>query len=97
MAALYSVGPDQIDDRDCEGYEWVVYWYEIGDYCGDGEAVSFDGTYYRVHGLSHCSCYGPEDGMQCGDIVSLDSLLGSSITPGTEIRSAILDKVRELV
>lgn len=61
----FNVGPDdltsdlaQFEDR----YEWVVYWYESGDYDGGGEAVALrkDGK-IDVWNLSHCSCYGPLD------------------------------------
>lgn len=61
---LYNVGPDEpygYEEKD-DRYVWLVYWYEIGDYCGDGEAVAFgkDGLVY-FYGLGHCSCYGPFD------------------------------------
>lgn len=61
---VFSVGPDGYDpDAAADGLiEWVVYWYQSGDYDGDGDAVAryADGT-YRTAGLGHCSCYGPWD------------------------------------
>lgn len=94
---IYNVGPDELSERDCPNFEWVVAYYESGDYDGSGEAVSFDGLQYRHHGLGHCSCYGPEDGMESGDVVSLDAILGDSVVPGLEIQKEIVDKVRELL
>lgn len=62
---VFSVGVDECDylDAQLDGGLWLVYWYEIGDYCGDGEAVSLkeDGRLYFAN-LGHCSCYGPGDG-----------------------------------
>ena len=94
---IYNVGPHGIDSDGCETYQWVVAWYEYGSYEGDGEAVSFDGADYRLHGLSHCSCYGTEEGMQRGAVVPLETILGDSVTPGDEIKPEVVAKVRELV
>ena len=65
MATEYQVGPDDPGIPNEPDFIWIVHWYEIGDYCGDGEAIGLhkDGFLYTC-GLSHCSCYGPcDDGM----------------------------------
>lgn len=56
---VFSVGPDEYDPPHDARIELVVYWYQLGDYDGSGEAVArgFDGTWYTQN-LSHCSCYG---------------------------------------
>ena len=96
MVTMYQVGPDDISEYGCESYQWVVYWYEVGDYCGSGEAVSFDGSEYRTHSLGHCSCYGPSEGMESGDVTSLDSIIGDSLAHGQELKPEVIAKVREL-
>lgn len=62
---FYSVGPhdDAFDGSTFKDVAWVVYWYEAGDYEGDGLAVALrpDGLLEEC-GLSHCSCYCPGDG-----------------------------------
>lgn len=40
----------------------VVSEYEIGDYCGSGEALVYRKGLVEYWNLSHCSCYGPFDG-----------------------------------
>jgi hypothetical protein len=103
MTTMHQVGPDAIGECDEDSYFnkhkyiWVVYWYESGYYDGYGDAVSWDGDRYRFHSLSHCSCYGPEDGLVNGDIISPEAITGDSVTPGTEIRKEIVDKVKELI
>ncbi len=61
---IYKVGPDEAYDEPSNNidYKWLVYWYEVRDYCGDGQAVALgvDGRLY-YYDLSHCSCYGPFD------------------------------------
>lgn len=97
---IYNVGPDAMTyggkwpHRD---YKWLVAWYEVGDYEGWGEAVSFDGTTYRLHNLGHCSCYGPEDSLRGGDEIPLSLIIGDTVLPGMEIRPEVVNKVKELV
>jgi hypothetical protein len=95
MCIFYKVGPDEVSES-CD-YIWVVHWYEIGNYEGHGEAVSWDGKNYRLHSLSHCSCYGPEDGLASGDIFSLDDIFGDTIRLGFDIKPEIMEKLRELI
>lgn len=96
---VYNVGPDAMDDYMGVGkkYVWVVADYTIGDYCGDGDAISWDGSVLRRHNLSHCSCYGPEDGMEGGDVLNADDLFGDAVKPGWEFSEKLLAKVRELL
>ena len=35
------------------------YWYNSGNYCGDGWILMRKGDKYDLHCCSHCSCYGP--------------------------------------
>lgn len=96
---LYQVGPGELSDDQVGAVKecvWLVYWYEIGCYCGDGEAVSFDGKNYTLHNLSHCSCYGPDDKLSTGDTITLDQLFGESVSLGVELHKEMLDKVYEL-
>lgn len=39
----------------------VVTKYEIGDYCGGGDALVWRNGQVEYWCLSHCSCYGPFD------------------------------------
>jgi hypothetical protein len=93
---LYNVGPEEISEQDCKGFVWVVAWYETGDYCGSGQAISFDGKVYRHHNLGHCSCFGPEEGMGDGEPVELELIVGDNIATGYEFHEEIVSKVREL-
>ena len=94
---LFNVGPDEISEQDCKGFVWVVAWYETGYYDGSGNAISFDGEVYREHNLGHCSCFGPESGMQDGDVISIDLVIGESVNAGSEYKPEVISKVRELV
>lgn len=78
MVTIYNVGPDELiyeydemvkDER----YEWIVYWYQTGDYDGSGEAAMYgkDGKLY-TRGLGHCSCYGPLDGWATDQPVAVE-------------------------
>jgi hypothetical protein len=83
---VYRLGDDAYDLRASFEYEWLVYDYGIGDYCGNGTAVALskDGKLYMAD-LGHCSCYGPFDGdwteVKLSDFQT-DSIhdLGSSVT-----------------
>lgn len=55
-----SLGPDTTELDIPETVDWVVYWYEVGSYCGSGEAVYLDENRIYYGDLGHCSCYGPE-------------------------------------
>lgn len=101
---IYNVGPDELCDWDLEqvgeGYDWLVYWYEVGCYDGDGEAVALrkDGM-VEIKCLGHCSCYGPMDDWATGiSEVSLEELLrDKDSVHDIAVREEIMSKVRELV
>jgi hypothetical protein len=100
---VFSVGPDSMSDYDldCLGkdYQWLIYWYESGDYCGSGEAVKldFDGKLYSVN-LSHCSCYGPGDGGFGGEGFTIDQFKESlDSVHGLIEYKEIRDKIMELI
>lgn len=93
---LYQVGPDAIDEEYVtRPYRWVVYWYECGQWDGDGDAISYDGESLRSHNLSHCSCYSPEDGLNKGDVVTVEDLTSTSVLDN--YRQDIVEKVLELL
>ena len=74
----YQVGPDglpECDWRDIGGpYVWLVYWYEMGFYEGDGLACALrpDGQ-VDIGSLSHCTCFGPAEHWP-GEIISVEEL-----------------------
>lgn len=35
------------------------YWYNVGNYCGDGWILMRKGDKFDLWSCSHCSCYGP--------------------------------------
>lgn len=97
----YSVGPDVCDYiPNDENFVWVVYWYKIGDYCGDGEylALHKDGTLYNG-GMSHCSCYGPFDGgLISGSSFTKEEILGTNgYILISNINEDVLRKAQELL
>lgn len=53
---------DNPNDYPSMDYDVLITDYEIGDYCGSGEAVGIKDNQIDVYNLSHCSCYGPFDG-----------------------------------
>lgn len=57
---------DSTSDVPSQEYDVLITDYEIGDYCGSGEAVGIKGNTVDVYNLSHCSCYGPFDN-GCGN------------------------------
>lgn len=99
---IYNVGPDEVyGDLEEADFEFIVYWYQIGDYCGDGEAVGLcnsDKLIY-VKNLGHCSCYGPMDGgMKSGDTMTVQDFLSNKDNIHYyDARDEIKDKVRELL
>ena len=50
----------------------VVTNYEIGDYCGSGDALLYRDGMIEYYNLGHCSCYGPfENGPEF--VIGLDN------------------------
>ena len=77
---LYNVGKDSLDEYDLEYldkevYEYFIYNYEVGDYCGSGAAVlkDNDGKFILID-LGHCSCYGPLEERNPKCIYSLEEI-----------------------
>jgi len=56
---------DKYDIKDVEklGAEWFVYFYLSGFYDGNGFVIWKEEDRYGYHDLSHCSCYGPTQGI----------------------------------
>jgi hypothetical protein len=64
MTHIVSVGPDSYDPYEGDipsGIDWIVYWYQNGDYDGSGSAYAYGNGKYYTRYLGHCSCYGPWD------------------------------------
>jgi hypothetical protein len=75
MMKVFQVGPDELgfSIKDEQEFDWVVYYYEQGDYDGNGEAVALKNGVLYVQNLGHCSCYGPmDDGLEGGDQMTLE-------------------------
>lgn len=45
------------------GADYVVYWYGSGCYCGSGHVIARKDGRWHHHDCSHCSCYGPTEGI----------------------------------
>lgn len=45
------------------GADTLIYWYATGCYSGAGYALFRVDNFWRMHDISHCSCYGPTDGI----------------------------------
>lgn len=90
---IYSVGPNtDTYSAPTDGYEWCVYWYEIGDYCGYGQAIYYDGKDLWSQGLDHCSCYGPFESSLVKVVLDSDNVLDKDIE-----HEEIRNKVKELL
>lgn len=51
------------------------YWYAQGSYEGDGAMLMLKGGKWATENLSHCSCYGPTEGISfSAPIDSLEEL-----------------------
>jgi hypothetical protein len=107
---IYNVGPNDLDftpdycneisQDSLDKYEWSVYWYEAGEYEGNGEIVTLgkDGLLY-TSGLGHCSCYGPLDGFgTCpGKGITVEEFLQPTSVLEPVYKDEIVAKVRELL
>lgn len=77
---IYNVGRDSLDEYDLEyldkeAYEYLIYNYEVGDYCGSGAAVLKDNNdKFILIDLGHCSCYGPLEERNPKCIYSLEEI-----------------------
>ena len=67
---IYKIkGSDGLSEWDLEdieklGADWLVYYYEAGDYEGSGFAVWKVKDKFYYHDMGHCSCYGPTEEME---------------------------------
>lgn len=57
------------------------YWYAQGSYEGDGAMLMLKEGKWSTESLSHCSCYGPTDGISFSDP---SASLGELEKSGTE-------------
>lgn len=72
----YNIGHDDLDFSEVlADADWVVYWYESGDYDGSGTVAWKMGDKYETEGLGHCSCYGPTDDVKGYASMTLEQLL----------------------
>ncbi len=100
---IYNVGPCELsfNDFDLIDFEFIVYYYETGCYCGSGEAVGFCKTdrLIYVKNLGHCSCYGPmDDGMKSGESYDIKYFLDHKENiHHYDAREEIKTKVEELL
>jgi hypothetical protein len=104
---VYNLSKDAVKEDDhymlselCKDeYEWVVYEYEAGDYCGSGDMVALakDGQLH-YQDLGHCSCYGPTEGWPQEKLVVADIYgeTGNALNCPFQGR-AVEAKVRELL
>jgi len=74
--SIYKVrGSDDLDGREISKIvgdsDWFVYFYQRGDYNGDGFAVWKKNGKYLYSELGHCSCNGPLDDL---DSIEYDSI-----------------------
>ena len=78
-------------------FDFFVYSYATGSYCGTGNAIfKKDGLYYE-HDMGHCSCYGPlEDLGLFGGQPSLKKLLGNCSKGLNEELKLVIKKVKQI-
>jgi hypothetical protein len=93
---LYQVGPDELSNYDIQSIkssDYFVYHYESGSYDGSGTGIAKrDGKFYSYN-LSHCSCFGPIDGVDVpGELYDLHS----EKVELTGVDKEVLEKVLEL-
>lgn len=95
------------DSRELEDYElapveklnvdWFVYYYEYGDYEGNGFAVwKKDGKYFYGD-LGHCSCYGPTENLSSIPYDRLEDIakFADNYNKGQEVINLIREKINE--
>lgn len=101
---IYSVGPDELPEEDLneiamEKYIWMVYWYEMDFYKGQGEAVLLgkDGRLY-VRNLGHYSNGGPLDDWEDDrSVMTIEELLRKKDNiHDFDCKDAVKDMVRSL-
>lgn len=104
---IYNVGKDPLNEYDLEYldkriYEYFIYNYEVGDYCGNGAAVLKDnnGKFMFIE-LGHCSCFGPLEECKPKCFYSLEEIIKlldkrCQDVYGSEYIKAVAEKLKEL-
>ncbi len=102
MMEIFSVGPDDVHSYELDRFSsddiaYIVYWYEIYSYEGDGDCVVIHhDNSMEYFGMSHCSCYGPlEDSgvsITVEDIVSTKESIHEF-----DCKEEVKNKVKELL
>ena len=71
-----ELGESHVDQLTEFGAEAAFYWYGTGSYEGSGYLLALRAKKWYVTSLSHCSCYGPEEGIsKLIDQIGYDSLI----------------------
>jgi len=81
----------------CHEPVWAAYWYEYGDYEGDGEMVVFDGEYLYDACLGHCSCFGPMENDLLERLGTPGELFDDEVLSAPDWQENLVVKVRELL
>lgn len=78
-------------------FDFFVYSYAIGCYCGSGNAIyKKDGLYYE-HDMGHCSCYGPLEALCLeGGKPTLNKLLNNCSDGLNGELALVIKKVKEI-
>lgn len=81
-----------VADLEVKGeWDWVVTYYKVGSYEGDGEAVFYKDGKVAIVNLSHCSCHGPGSDEELNYNYTLEEFFDLPITEfnNTEILDGI--------
>lgn len=96
---VYNVGPDEegVSGIPEDQFLWAIYWYKVGYYEGEGEAVALDkdGMLWQI-GLSHCSCYAPFEA-SWEKSQTLEQFKSRDSVHDTQYMKEIESKIRELI
>ena len=88
----------ELDAVDKKPIRAMFYWYGCGSYEGNGDAIMVTtGGLWGDCSMSHCSCYGPEDGIDgCEPSdVSLDALVSRMSRELGGKLIALVDRARD--
>ncbi len=78
-------------------FEWLVYSYAEGSYCGTGVSIHKKNGKYHQNNLGHCSCYGPTESLSDGTSYdSIDDLVKNCSDGLNKEMVGILNKIKEL-
>lgn len=90
----YSCGPDPLSAWELEkfpNWDFISYFYEIGDYCGSGAMIGIKGNLAVAHDMGHCSCYGPVEEIKFDFVDIAKVLTYDVIDPQTGIERSLDD------